>query len=302
MRVRWQAITGGLLAAGLCVASADAEPRAVPARWTRALARTPDLTQTDPRAKFPEGGHAYCGPVAVANAFVRLANEGFSRLAPVAPDPVLAHIDVVRILARDTHMATCEKTGTSTPHLLEGARRYVIERGYDVASIEYRGWRSRPRGVHADGVVADLPWIKQRVARGSTAAWINVGWYARDPQRPGVLRRTGGHWVTLAGYGLDSRGASAQDTLILRDPSPRSGKQARYEFVRTSAMQFGRLEGPQRGLPRPATGMLRMTSGLAMPAGTHVALIDGVAVLTLRHKTSNVRRMDAADVGKMASR
>lgn len=280
--MRPPAIACVLLIVSLCVGSVHAEPRGpVPVRWTHLLARTPDLTQTDPRAKFPAGGHAYCGPVAVANAFVRLAREGFPRLAPVAPDPVLAHIDVVRILARDTHMATCCETGTSTVHLLEGAQRYVRERGYEIDAIEYRGWRPRPRGVHADCTVADLPWIKQRIAVPATAAWINVGWYTQHPKKPGVLTRTGGHWVTLAGYGLDEKGQPRADSLILRDPSPRAGSRARFEFVRVLPLDFGRLDGPQRGLPRPAKRMLRAL-GLATPDGTDVALIDGVAVLRMR--------------------
>lgn len=294
----------GVLTALLCVCGADANPRApAPSRWVKPLARTPDLTQTDPRAKFPAGGHAYCGPVAVANAFVRLAHEGFPRLAPLAPDPVLAQIDVVRVLASDTHMSTCQRTGTSTVHLLGGIQRYVRDRGYAIDSIAYRGWRPRSHDVVADAAVADLVWIKRRLAKPATAAWLNVGWYAKHPTRPGVWTRTGGHWVTLAGYGLDERGQPASDALIVRDPSPRSGKRARFEFVRTRRLADGRLEGPQRGLPRPAKHMLRLTSGLATPAGTDMALVDGAVVLRLRpskRKTSAAQH--AADVIKVASK
>lgn len=300
----WRQLGLTLLAVPLCVGTLRAEPGSpAPARWTCSLARTPDLTQTDPRAKFPAGGHAYCGPVAVSNAFVRLAREGFPRLAPLAPKPVLAHIDIVRILASDSHMATCEKTGTSTVHLLEGVQRYVRERGYHIRSFEYRGWRPRPSTVQADGTIADLAWIKPRLAKQATAAWLNVGWYARHPTKPGVLTRTGGHWVTLAGYGLDEQGQLAADTLILRDPSPRSGSRARFEFVRVAPLATGRLEGPQRGLPRSAKRMLHITSGLAIPTGTDLALVDGVAVLRLRpSKMKMSAAQHAADIVKVALR
>ena len=302
--MRWRQSGWVCLALSLCVGSAQGEPQpSVPARWTKALARTPDLMQTDPRGRFPEGGHAYCGPVAVANALVRLAREGFPRLAPVAPDPVLAQIDVVRILARESHMATCKDTGTSTAHFLGGIQRYVRDHGYKIDELTYRGWRPRPQRVRASGPVANLSWVKKHLAKPATAAWINVGWYARHPTQPGVLTRIGGHWVTLAGYGLDAKGQASPDTLILRDPSPRSGRRARFEFVRVLPVTKGRLEGPQQGLPRPAKNMLRIASGLSTPSGTDVALVDGVIVLRLRaakRKTSATHH--AADVSKIAQR
>ena len=278
MRLAWLLVLVCLLGTSHPALGLD---RAAPARWTKALARTPDLTQTDPRCKFPSGGQAFCGPVAVANSFMRLAREGFPRLAPVAPRPLLTQIDIVRVLARPSHMATCPQTGTSTAHLIEGARRYVRDRGYAIERIAYQGWRPRPREVHNAGAVVRLAWLKTQVARPATAAWLNVGWYRAHDTRKDVWVRTGGHWVTLAGYGVDRTGQTSTNTLVLRDPSPRSGTRARYEFVTVRTLTRGRLEGRPKGLPRAATGMMRAVSGLAQPRGTTMAVVDGAVVLRL---------------------
>ena len=47
---------------------------------------TPDLMQTDPDGRLPDGGKKYCAPVAVSNSFMWLAENGFENLAPKLRD------------------------------------------------------------------------------------------------------------------------------------------------------------------------------------------------------------------------
>ena len=61
---------------------------AQPAAYLDKVYSTPDLTQTDPRGSFADGGENFCAPVAVSNSFVWLSNNGYPKLLPSIKIPI----------------------------------------------------------------------------------------------------------------------------------------------------------------------------------------------------------------------
>ena len=273
-----------LLLASLVAVQAAGHARATPEdqRAPEALdpTRMPDLLQTDARLGLPRGGRMACGPVAVANGLVFLAQQGWPRLVPLADEPVVAAIDVVRQLASGRYMNTSLAEGTSTAGLLLGVGRYVRDHGYEVRALQYAGWRAHPARHGSGRSRPDLPALAAALRRPGTVAWMNVGWY-RLGDGASRWERVGGHWVTVAGQGRDADGREDASVWILRDPSPRSGRRARGEIVRLDVLTDGTLVGPQPELPQPARGVPRILEGLGLPDGAEAALVDGVVLLDL---------------------
>ena len=264
-----------------CLASLPAVASETPPRQTRAVATTPDWLQTDRRLRLPGGGRKHCGPVAAANALVHLAATGWPRLVPAADAPRGGEIDVIRQLASSRYMNTSLQEGTSTTGMLEGLRRFVHDRGYVPRRLVYAGWRRHPRRF-AHAAQVDAREIERHLAKRGAMVLLNVGWYVvSGAGQERVYLRKGGHWVTLAGYGVDAQGRAARQAWIVRDPSPRAGRTPRSEFVAWCRLRTGRLEGPQRPLPRSAVGALHLHQGLALPQGTQAALVDGAVLLEI---------------------
>lgn len=82
------------------------QDRPPPAWFTRRLALTPDLLQTDPKAELPNGGRNSCGPVAFSNALAALAGAGRPELLPAGADRMACQMDVARTFASAEHMDT----------------------------------------------------------------------------------------------------------------------------------------------------------------------------------------------------
>ena len=76
------------------------------------LDSTADLTQTDPNGGLPNGGKSHCGPVAVSNSLLWLADNGFGNLGPTLADRRRAQFEIARVLGSKDYMNTNVKTGT----------------------------------------------------------------------------------------------------------------------------------------------------------------------------------------------
>lgn len=240
----------------------------------------PDLLQTDARFGLPRGGRLACAPVAATNGLIYLAGQGWPRLVPVAADPVLGAIDVVRRIASSRYMNTSVGEGTSTPGFLHGLARYVEDHGYRRSTLTYAGWRAHPEAFSSGVSRPDLAALATAIRQPGAVAWMNVGWYRRG-EEVGTWQRLGGHWLTVAGQGVDAEGRVAEGVWVLRDPSPRSGGRARGEAVVLEVATTGRLEGPQAELPQTARGVPQVLEGLALPPGADTAFVDGVVLLGL---------------------
>ncbi|MGE0191296.1 MAG: hypothetical protein AB7T63_04555 [Planctomycetota bacterium] len=285
---RWALLGLVLIAPGTAVAD-PAEPRvqvAATADVALDLGRLPDLLQTDARLGLPDGGRMFCAPVSAGAALLFLAQQGFGRLAPEAPEAALAAADVVRRLGSSHYMNTSLAEGTGTSGFLRGLARYVTDRGYTIRRLDYAGWRAHPKGYASGRSRPDLPALADALRRPATAAWWNVGWYRREIAADGQTpqwRRTGGHWVLVAGHDAGAEGGA----WLARDPSPRSGRRPRVERLALETLVDGELVGDYPGLPQVARGMPRVLSGLALPQDADTALVDGVVVLELEPQAAS---------------
>ena len=154
--------------------------------------------------------------------------------------------------------------GTGTAGFLRGLSRYLADRGYAVQRFEYAGWRAHPKEYTSGRSRPDLAALAGTLRRPAAAAWWNVGWYQREVDAESGLprfRRTGGHWVLVAGRESEEDGG----TWLVRDPSPRSGRRPRVERVRIEVLETGELVGAYTGLPQVARGVPQVLSGLVLP-------------------------------------
>ncbi len=254
-----------------------------PGMYTEKINSIPDMTQTDPAAKLPNGGRSHCGPVAVSNSLMWLAGNGFENLSPNLQEPMKAHFEIARSLGSRKYMNTNLKTGTGAGSVLEGLGRYIEAKGYEYRYLKFQGWRSHPERFGLGERIADLNWLKSGI-KGNSTAWLNVGWYKYNPST-NEYARIGGHWVTLVGYGVDEKGRADGAILIIHDPAPRCGKSP-HEYVRMELIGSGRLTGRQSGLPRSAKGYYKMTGGMHVKKTADFGILDGAVVLKMGEKAA----------------
>jgi hypothetical protein len=247
-----------------------------PAVYVDRIDRVPDLLQTAVQDEALNGGDSLCAPVAVSNSLLDLALNGYPNLVEDVEPAESRQIALVRTLASPGYMHTDPGSGTSKERVTSGTEAYVRSRGYEVGSLEYRGIEIHFQpGKPVPSTRPDLDWLKSRLSAGASV-WLQIGWYRKDGDD---FRKTGGHWVTLTGYGADSEGKEDAMVLILRDPSPRAGPGPSSEFVKTERLGGGRIFG--WGLPQPAGGFYELTLGLSRPAEANTALLEGAVVLEL---------------------
>jgi hypothetical protein len=232
-----------LLAAGLARRGPEAVPVAPPSARLEGL---PGRLQYDP--SFPAGGANYCAPAAAANGLLWLARQGFPGLAPEGGGDE-AQAAMVRRLAllMDTRGSV-----TYPGAFVRGLRAYVRAAGCTPRVLRHR----------YPGSLDPL----RRISEPGTLAWCSFGRYR--PEGP-VYVRTGGHFVTVAGYGLDGQGRPDPACVAFGDPS-RSGP----VLVRPRALGAVPL---REGLTRVREAFL--LPGLDAP-GT-VSILENVYVLSV---------------------
>jgi len=255
--------------------------------YTEKVNSTPDMTQTDPAAKLPNGGRTYCGPVAVSNSLMWLAENGFENLSPSLQDHGRAHFEIARMLGSKKYMNTNLKIGTGAGGVLGGLARYIEDKGYEYSYLKFQGWRKHPKRFSLGRPTVDLNWIKGGI-QGNSAVWLNVGWY-KYSRSTNEYARIGGHWVTLVGYGVDEKGRANPAILIVHDPAPRCGKSP-HEYVRMELIDRGRLTGKQSGLPRSANCYYKMTGGMHVKRTADFGILDGAIVLKMGEKAAQGRK------------
>ena len=235
----------------------------------------PDLTQTDPAGNFANGGRSFCGPVAVSNSLMAIYEKDLYW-------EEVTHHDLVNQLASLSFMNTHEKTGTSVSQLLRGVELYLQSRKEKGYYLKFQGWRPHDLKFRTNVNEPRLSWIQAILAKGG-AVWANVGWYQRTDEE-GALRRMGGHWVTIVGFGEDAAGKARPDYLIIHDPAPRAGIEPGPEHVRVRPLESGKLVGRMQNLPRPARNILSLEDGMHIKPGAQFALMDGAVGLLLKNR------------------
>jgi hypothetical protein len=172
---------------------------------------------------------------------------------------------------------------------------YLQDCGYQYARLQYQGWRYHDPAFGTGVEVPDLPWIKQGI-RGYSSAWLNLGWYNYDAGTD-QYTRTGGHWVTLVGYGHDSSLATPT-YLIIHDPAWGDGSSIFNLYLFLERIDSGTLVGNYSGLPRSAVGYYKATRTLypqannttlvSAPEAADFGILDGVVVLEMPETPTSV--------------
>jgi len=246
---------------------------------TSRMDQFPDFAQTDPALDLPGGGKFYCVPVATANALVWYAKErGYSDLLPVTglslTDKVAA---VARVLGEDRYMSTAPKGGTSQAKFMQGLSSYISDAGYS-SKLTYRGRWPMPEKFGRIQIGApDHESIQDQFSDGA-AVFLSIGFY-EEGDRPGELKRIGGHFVTVVGYGVDKNGKMDRDTVILHDPGDKADKGVEKRYLRLEPMRSGRFIN-WRGDEIDAGDYLKIADGMDLRKGV-IGVIDAVMALDL---------------------
>ena len=178
-------------------------------------------------------------------------------------------------------MNTETQRQTGTPAALRGIGKLLAEKGYS-ADFAYQGWRRVEKKFRAGWPWPDIDWVKGSL-QGDSMVLLIVGWYRHDADKD-TYQRSGGHWVTLAGYGVDEKGRADEGVLLIHDPSPRAGMKPAVEYVRMEPVASGRLVG-NSSMPKganSAVGFYRLGGGMHINAERgDVCSLDGAAVVSL---------------------
>ena len=266
------------------------EPAAPPAPSAPDGARTapepqafPDLSQNDARLGLPGDGASYCGPVAVSDWLIWLADHGYPRLAPPGATRDDRQLALVRALSGPRYLATNATGGTGSLGLLRGLERWVADAGYRVQALEYAGWRAHDARHSTGQRAVDLVWLGRALREGA-AGFVHVGWY-RPPTRWELAHaRRGGHWLAAvradaAGDGPPGGASSATGELWLVDPAPYAGSAPATEHVRARRLEEGWLLAD--GDRVTARGALLLGEGMRLKRAEDLAIVDGAVVLRL---------------------
>lgn len=246
---------------------------------TTRMDQFPDFSQTDPALGLPGGGTHYCVPVATANALVWYAKErGYTDLLPVKGMSLTEKVSTVaRQLGESRYMSTAPKGGTSHVKFMKGLSGYISDAGYS-SKITYRGRWNMPKKFGKIEVGApDIYSIQDKFAAGS-AVFLSIGYY-KEGDRPGELKRIGGHFVTVVGYGVDKNGSVDRDMVVLHDPGDRRSPNVKKRYLRLEAMRQGRFVN-RRGDESNAGEHLKIVEGMNLRRSI-VGVIDAVVALDL---------------------
>ncbi len=239
----------------------------------------PDITQTDPKALFPFGGVHYCGPCAISNSLVWLGENGYEKLLPEKRgDQLHIQAELTKIIASEKYMDTTLQRGTSPRGILQGVSKYLHDCGYEYSELSYEGWREVPNQFNTGVKKPRLDWIESGLKENS-AVWLNVGWYMFSPETR-EYTRVGGHWVTLAGFGVDKNGKENSNILIIHDPGARSGYKFSNDFARAARIRSGKLVGGG-GRTQDASGFFKLL-GMKFHPDIDAAILDGAIRLSLK--------------------
>ncbi len=203
---------------------------------TSRLDRMPDFSQTDSRLGLPGGGSHYCVPVATANVLVWFAEyRGYKNLLPVQGLSTIEKVaSVAGRLGNDQLMSTAPKGGTNLQKFVDGLDAYVREAGYS-SSISAYGPIPFSNVARSHAGAPDWNSIRSDFA-GGAGVWVSVSFF-EETRKPGEWRRLGGHMATMAGFGVDERGSTDRDVIILHDPDDGHAASAQRRYLRTESLR-----------------------------------------------------------------
>jgi hypothetical protein len=241
-------------------------PADAPSSYDRKkIDETPDLVQTCAAANFYKDGGLYCGPVAVSDSLVWLIKK---ELLSYPYSNTEDQYSLVKMLATDKYLKTNKHEGTGVYSLTTGLQIFLNDYGVTNSTIKHSGWRAC-KDEYQDQQDVTLEWIESHI-KGTRVEWLNIGWYRREGK---VLRRVGGHWLTVVGY--------RNNTCYALDPSPRNGKKKVVHKLSISPAVTRDLNGNFKGLPATSEGMLEIKRGFKLKSIADICLIDSAVSLQI---------------------
>lgn len=206
-------ITANLIALVFIVQGCQVEkPPAYPPYFIDKTEEMPDILMTDVRLHLPDGGGYFCGPVSVVNSFHYLNNHGFPELIPDHDSYSLLQIEkVILKLSDNEHMCTMANKITPKKYMIRGIKHYMDETGYELSDIGYEKFDKL--NPHSSNV--KLEWLKSRLYTDYEIVLFVLVTKQLEGQNNKILA---GHWVSLAGYGLNTNGELNQNCFIIQDP------------------------------------------------------------------------------------
>ncbi len=240
----------------------------------------PDLLQTHWKGHFDLGGFFHCGPVAASNSFAWFYLIGYRHILPGASDVNNEQIELAKKLGSSPYMNTeFSRGGTTAEDLVRGIEKYISECGYRNSTVTYTGWDPFHTEYPDPVRIPDMTFIKNGFENAGSVL-LNIGWYVYDPKAETYTRKSG-HWVTLAGYGMDVSGHVCPDTLVIHDPAPWAGKDFQNHYVRFETIDKGVLKGAFKGLPVEGGGFLIARQGLPKPTERVTGIIEGTVAIKM---------------------
>jgi hypothetical protein len=261
-------------AAGAFAATGPASADAAPLQTAKYdYAQMPDLDQnrnmgTDAagvaHAGLPGNGDAYCGPTSGMDALAWMAQTAKPTLNPGVQDWTLGtnyETATGHLTRMGQLMSTHPVNGTTQDNFETGLMSWSAANGtyFYTGSVfgEQTGWAA-----------PDLAGAQKQLALGNPVI-VRLGWYTPvtktiEGRMVQTLERTGGHWVTMTGYGPE--GITFVDPA---DTADRMAPSARTQVVQAVQPVTGVYGGSNAdGTPWLARGWVRSKGVVSFPQST----------------------------------
>ncbi len=261
----------------LSEASSEKQTTSIPQYYIDRLDSLPDYYQRDRSfGGFPLGGSMYCGPTAAANAILPLLQTYGS--AKNQNDSVPEKRQIYEIIKELGSQSYCNtgKNGSGPSQICNGLQKYLHDNGINNVEIRHFGWRDAGNGFQIGNAPPVLDNARLSLYQ-KDAVLINFGWYDYNAKK-NTYTRTGGHWVTLAGYGFNGKKADSS-YIVIHDPeTPWSVN----DYKKLKVIKSGTLKGKVPGLPRDASGFYCYPIGFR-----RYGIIDGFVTISVNGGLKN---------------
>lgn len=242
----------------------------LPEVYTTKVKDIPDYWQLDNAyGGFNNGGQVFCGPTTVSNSLMWLCDDmGYTKLAKTSSDRKYAQFKMIELLGSDNYM-NLGSGGVGPWGVCDGVNKYFKTAGVTFKSMRYEGFRNIQSAWDTGKNKPSMESVKKGLmAKGSV--WLNFGWYTYSSSRD-TYTRSGGHWMTLVGYGYDGQ-SKDPNCLIVHDPWTGN---TFNNYRKLTKITSGKLAGSTSGLPQNATGYYKYWTGKKW------GILDGIVVLQI---------------------
>lgn len=179
--------------------------------------RVKEEKEKDPKKVF--GSNAFCGPTAVSNGVMYWVKTlGYKKLNPQS------QVEMVKKLGSDDYMKSFD--GTGLYRLTWGLQKYLKDYGHSLkrATIQHVATLTDRNSLNGLSYVKltekkdkiDIKKFKKQIIQPKSTVILLWGDYKKNSH--GELERTGGHFVTVVGYGENKEGELDKNWIVFHNP------------------------------------------------------------------------------------